>query len=91
MIRNIRKIATGEEGEAVLLTKETVNDVLMLTEGFQVVEIDAEDDTKTYVGVNYKTPLGNKRISEGQILVHFKGELFAAYPDSFNRRFEYIR
>lgn len=93
MIKRYIKRSTGDRVEAVLLTRDNIEDVARWCSGQQVQEIEPEfgdfaDAPKTLVGLNVPTPDGNKRVSEGQYVVHSGGDYFAAKYGSFHARFE---
>lgn len=88
MIKRFVKRGTEEDAEAIRLSPQTLNAVLNWTGGFEVKEIDPEDETVTYSAVLYDFGGQRKRVTEGQWLVYFRGEFFAATTDSFNQRFE---
>ena len=60
--------------------------------GGQIVEeIDAEDSSKRFVGVNIPTALGSMRGSEGDYVVKSeRGEFFASKPSIFNALYDLV-
>lgn len=69
--------------EAMLLTKENAQEVADWCKGTIVTEYDAHDPTTEYVGINFPTPEGNKRVSEGQYLVKSPGGNFVRHSAGF--------
>jgi hypothetical protein len=73
------------EVEAVQLTKENAGEVTNWCDGFMVLEHDALDNDKTYVGINVPTTIGKRRASEGNYIIkHPSGEFYVHGIDTFN-------
>lgn len=51
------------------LTKSNVDELADLCKGLKVEEQDAQDPSKTFVGINVPSRRGNRRLSEGDWLV----------------------
>jgi hypothetical protein len=73
-----------QEVEAVQLTKENAQQITEWCKGLMVIEHDALDDDKTYVGINVPTLMGKRRASEGNYIIqHSSGEFYVHGIDTF--------
>lgn len=61
--------ATGQHVQAMQLTPDTVTIVSMWSNGMPVMEHDALDHSRTFVGLNVPTNSDPKRASEGDYVV----------------------
>jgi hypothetical protein len=57
------------EVEAVMLTKDNAEEVAQWCGGRIVEEVNPLDRDDVYVGINFPTYDGNKRLSQGMVLV----------------------
>lgn len=79
----------GVTVHAVQLTKDNVHEVAEWCTGQEVVEIDALDNTKTYVGLNFIGWAGMERASEGDYIIKDNlGDFHSRWPTSFEQYFE---
>lgn len=91
MIQRYRSNKVDEEVDAVQISSQNVTDVAAWCEGQEVVEHDALDHDKKFVGINVPTLIGMKRVSEGDYLV--RGSRNSFYPlkrGVFEREFELL-
>lgn len=93
--RSSRKQSEGDEPlptvEAVKLTNENVQEVADWCTGQEVVETDAFDPHKHYVGLNVVLWDGVGRLSEGDYLVKDGlGSFHVRWASNFERDFEEV-
>jgi hypothetical protein len=75
--------------EATQLTKENVKEVAAWCNGQEVLEHDALDSSKTFVGLNLDTAMGRRRASEGDfIILHPTGEFYVHKSGTFNALYQ---
>ena len=90
MQRYINK-ATGDEVEAVQLTPQNIHEVADWCTGQEVEEIDALDNTATYVGLNFLSWNGAIRASEGDYIIKDGlGTFHSRWPHAFEENFEKV-
>jgi hypothetical protein len=71
------------EVEAIQLTKENAEEVAAWCGGHIIEEVNPADHEDVYVGINFPTLDGNKRISEGQMLVRSSAGHFMVHNAGF--------
>jgi hypothetical protein len=77
--------------EAILLTKDNVEEVARWCQGFPVEEIDPVDSTIRYAGINLESMGGMIRASEGVIIQRGgPGMFFIHDAEDWNRRMKLI-
>lgn len=81
--QHFRRDKDGQEVEAIVLSPENVDELECWTGGLQIVEHDALDHEKTFVGLNISTPDGMRRASEGDFVIHKDGYWFVCKPGFF--------
>jgi hypothetical protein len=94
MIPRYRRILDDHiiEVEAVQLTKENAHELAYWCDAQEVVEHDALDHNKTFVGLNFPTATGMRRASEGDYILHNIGttEFYAHSAQNFEIMYEKI-
>ena len=83
MFQRFRNDSNGREVEAVKLTGDNAEELKQMTDGYVVEEIDPFDSSKTNVGLNFATPMGMKRCSEGDYVIYAAGYFFTRQADDF--------
>lgn len=79
------------EVQAVQLTQENAEEVAIWCGGQIVTEIDTQDDSKRYAGINLPTLEGVTRVSEGDYVVKgSRGEFYRSKQEAFTDAFEPI-
>lgn len=74
---------------AAKLTSTNVDEVSDWCAGQKVLEHDALDSTKTFVGLNVRTFMGMRRASEGDyVCQHASGEFTVQKPGIFEDMYE---
>jgi hypothetical protein len=94
VFQTYRRYAGNEiyEVEAVQLSKENVDRVSEWCQGHRVLEHDALDHDKTFVGINFPTATGMRRASEGDYILHNidTTEFYAHSAQNFEIMYEKI-
>lgn len=83
ILQRYRNNETNQEVDAVKLTKDNSDYLQKLTEGVLVEEIDPFDRTIVKVGLNFETPAGIKRASEGDYVIYSGGYFFKKEAGNF--------
>lgn len=84
-----RHVGTGNEVEAVQLTKENVTEVADWVVGKEVEETDALDSNIKYVGLNFLSEGNIQRAAEGDWLIkNANSDFHFLWHSSFEEYFE---
>lgn len=67
--------------EARRLTKDLAEDIAQWCGGMLVTEIDPQNPSETFVGINVPTQLGIQRASQGEWIVKLKNGSFTSFSD----------
>lgn len=77
--------------EAIQLTPETVKRAALWSGGVEIEEIDPEDSTKKFCGLNIPTLTGVQRAQEGDyILKNLQGHVTVMPKREFEARYEIV-